>query len=144
MIVLALLPVIGPSAGKGVCIREYVTIRLPSCDRCPVPPCNFFLGLFGLGRNDSRYSRPRRIASRKAGSPANVPAIRFHQGVSSFELTTISFNFATSASKAATRSFSFIVFMADPFLPAGILHFYHTEYLAGHQRIVGMRFSFDK
>src|SRR5216683_4267445 len=103
-----------------------------------------FLDFFGFGRSDSLYSRPKRIASKNAGSPRKAPAISFHQGFFDFGLLTISFKFATSASKTATRSFSFIMVMVGPFLPIDILHFHHTEHLAGHQWVVGIGFSFHE
>src|SRR6266478_331580 len=77
-----------------------------------------FRRFFGLGRSDSLYSRPSRIASSNAGSFANAPTI---SSVQDLEFPSIfCLSRATSASRAVTRSFSFSVFMADPFLFAGL------------------------
>src|SRR6266849_4021772 len=89
-----------------------------SCDMICVKDVHYLRRFFGLGRRDSLYSLPNRMASSNAGSFAKAPAIFSVQGLES--LSSFFFSRATSASRAATRSFSFIVFMADPLLFAGL------------------------
>src|SRR5207237_1223733 len=66
----------------------------------------------GFGRWASRYLRPSRMASSRAGSLANVPQTSsIHGSDEGFPAWSIAFSLATSASRAATRSSNFRVAM---------------------------------